>query len=90
MDARLVYPRMGTPPYPLDDPDATLEKLAKYLATASASFAAGKALPGPAVRDNWYDLDFALPGGAKESYVAGTLQLVELALSDLAPLWKEP
>ena len=90
VDARLVYPRMGTPPYPLDDPDATLEKLAKYLATASASFAAGKALPGPAVRDNWYDLDFALPGGAKESYVAGTLQLVELALSDLAPLWKEP
>ena len=90
VDARLVFPRMGTPPYPLDDPDATLEKLAKYLATASASFAAGKALPGPAVRDNWYDLDFALPGGAKESYVAGTLQLVELALSDLAPLWKEP
>ena len=90
VDARLVFPRTGTPPYPLDDPDATLEKLARYLAAASASFAAGKALPGPAVRDNWYDLDFALPGGAKESYVAGTLQLVELALSDLAPLWKEP
>ena len=90
VDTRLLFPRTGNPPYPLDDPDATLEKLAKYLVTASASFAAGKALPGPAVRENWYGLDFALPGGAKESYVAGKLQLVELALSDLAPLWKEP
>ena len=90
VDTRLVYPRKGNSPYPLDDPDATLEKLAKYLAFASASFAAGKALPGPAVREPWYGLDFALPGGAKESYVAGKLQLVETALSDIAPLWDEP
>ncbi len=90
VDTRLVFPRTGTPPHPLDDPDATLEKLAKYLASAAASFAAGKALPGPAVRENWYGLDFALPGGAKESYVAGKLQLVETELSGIAPLWKEP
>ena len=46
----------------------------------SASFAEGKALPGPAADERWYDLAFALPGGAKESYLEVKLPLAEEAL----------
>jgi len=90
VETRLLFPRTGNPPYPLKDPDATLETLAKYLAAASDSFAAGKTFPGPAVRESWYALDFAMPGGAKESYVETKLQMVELELSAIAPLWRAP
>ena len=76
--------------YPLDDPEETLERLTRYLVTASASFAEGKALSGPAADENWYDLAFALPGGAKESYLATKLPLAAEALAGSAPLWEEP
>ena len=90
VEARLLYPRIGDQPQPLDDPEGKLEKLAGFLSAASASFAEGKSLPGPAVNESWYDLAFALPGGAKESYLVTKLPLAAEALAAIAPLWEEP
>ena len=90
VDARLLYPRKGDSALLLDDPEGTLERLIRYLAAASASFTEGKALSGPAADERWYDLAFALPGGAKESYLATKLPLAAKALAEIAPLWEEP
>ena len=90
VEARLLYPRKGDSALLLDDPEGTLERLTRYLAAASASFVEGKALSGPAADENWYDLAFALPGAAKESYLATKLPLAAKALAEIAPLWEEP
>ncbi len=90
VETRLLFPRAKQKLHPLDDPDATLEIVAEYLAKASASFAEGNAFPGPAIDEDWYDLNFALPGGARESYIRKKLQRVEIALSEIAPLWRQP
>ena len=90
VEARLLYPRRGNSPQHLDDPEGTLERLAEFLAAASASFAEGKALPGPAAEESWYDLALALPGGAKESYLATKLPFAAEALAAIAPVWEEP
>lgn len=90
VEAQLLYPRKDGNGLPLENPEATLEKLTSYLAAAAASFIDGKALPGPAADEPWYDLAFALPGGAKESYLAALLPLVLQELGALAPLWGEP
>ena len=66
VEAQLLYPRRDGQGLPLENPEATLAKLTAYLIAASASFRAGNALPGPAADEDWYDLAFALPGGAKE------------------------
>lgn len=89
VEARLLYPRKDGRSLPLDQPEATLEKLTGYLSAASAYFVAGKALPGPAARETWYDLAFALPGGATESYLETMTPLVERELALIVPLWAE-
>jgi len=61
-----------------------------FLAAAYSAFAAGKALPGPGAAEEFNDFAFALPGGAKESYLDLVQPLVAAELSDLAPLWEEP
>ena len=90
VEASLIYPRQGSRPLVLADPEGTLKKLAKYLAAASDSFAEGRTLSGPAAEERWYDLAFALPGGAKESYLATKLPLSAQALATIAPVWEEP
>lgn len=90
VEAQLLYPRRDGRGLPLDDPDGTLDRLTAYLIAASTSFAAGAALPGPATQEAWYDLAFALPGGAKESYLTGKLPLVATVLAAIEPLWGEP
>ena len=90
VEARLLYPRKGGQALALDDPEGILERLTRYLAAASTSFAKGKALPGPSAEESWYDLAFALPGGAKESYLETKLPLAAEALAAIAPLWEEP
>ena len=90
VETRLLYPRGGGRLYPMEDPAATLEMLTGYLSAASVSFVQGKALPGPAAAETWYDLAFALPGGARESYLDARRPLVERELADLAALWQEP
>ena len=90
VDARLLYPRKKDALLNLEAPDATLAKLTAYLSAAYAAFAAGKALPGPGTAEDFNDLAFALPGGAKESYLELMQPLVATELSDVAPLWEEP
>jgi hypothetical protein len=89
VEAQLLYPRQGGNPLKLADPVATLEKLSAFLKAAQASFKAGLSLPGPAAQETWYDLAFALPGGAKESYLDNKMPLVAQSLSAIAPLWDE-
>ena len=90
VEARLLYPHKSDSVLLLDDPEGTLERLAGYLTAASASFAEGKAVPGPAADENWHDLAFALPGGAKESYLAAKLPFAAAVLAEIAPVWEEP
>jgi hypothetical protein len=90
VEAQLLYPRKSSQGLLLDSPEATLAKLTAYLTAATASFAAGNAIPGPAADEEWYDLAFALPGGAKEMYLATIRPLVAQALGAIAPLWDEP
>ena len=87
VEAQLLYPRKDSKGLPLENPEATLEKLTGYLAAAAVCFAGGQALPGPATDESWYDLAFALPGGAKESYLAAKMPLVREALGSFASLW---
>lgn len=89
VEARLLYPRSDGRSLPLEQPEATLEKLTGYLLAASAYFVAGKALPGPAADESWYDLAFALPGGATESYLQTMTPLVARELALVVPLWAE-
>ena len=90
VEARLLYPRRGNQVLTLDDPEETLRRLGQYLVVASESFMGGRTLPGPAAEERWYDLAFALPGGAKESYLATKRPLATDALAAIAPLWGEP
>jgi hypothetical protein len=89
VEAQLLYPRRDGQGLPLENPEATLAKLTGYLSAASTSFVAGNTLPGPAADEGWYDLAFALPGGAKESYLATIKPLVAETLGAIAPLWNE-
>ncbi len=90
VDARLLYPGKKSALLSLASPNATLAKLTAFLAAAYSAFADGKALPGPGAAEEFNDFAFALPGGAKESYLDLIRPLVAAELSDLAPLWEEP
>lgn len=89
VEARLLYPRKSGAPLNLASPDETLAKLTTFLTAAYSAFAAGKALPGPGAADESNDFAFALPGGAKESYLELIQPLVAAELADVAPLWDE-
>jgi hypothetical protein len=90
VEARLLYPRKNGAPLNLASPDETLAKLTTFLTAAYSAFAAGKALPGPGAAEEFNDFAFALPGGAKESYLELIRPLVAAELADVAPLWDEP
>jgi hypothetical protein len=90
VDAQLLYPRREGLALSLEQPSAILDRLTGYLAAASVSFAAGQALSGPAAEETYYDLAFALPGGATETYLDGKRPLVASVLAAIAPIWDEP
>ena len=90
VEAMLLFPRRDGRGLQLVNPDATLDRLTGYLNAATTSFSGGAALPGPAAAEKWYDLGFALPGGAKESYLTAKLPLTAKSLAAVAPLWGEP
>jgi hypothetical protein len=90
VEAELLYPRKDGQGLPLENPEAALAKLTGYLTAASALFAAGNTIPGPAADEDWYDLAFALPGGAQETYLATMRPLAAQELDAIAPLWDEP
>lgn len=89
VEARLLYPRNSDQALALDNTEETLARLAEYLNAATVLFVGGKALSGPSADERWYDLSFALPGGAKESYLGRKRPLADTALAPLSNLWEE-
>ena len=90
VEARLVYPRGGDQAMVLEDTQETLKELAAFLQAANTHFVKGKTLSGPAAEDRWYDLSFALPAGAKESYLKTKRSSAGRVLAPLPILWEAP
>ena len=88
VEARLVYPRGGGEAMVLDDTHEKLRELAAFLKAAATHFVEGKTLSGPAAEARWYDLSFALPAGAKESYLTTKQPSTGRALAPLPILWE--
>ena len=69
IQARLLFPRAeGEGLYALADSKAVLANLAGFVTAAHRYIEAGNVLPGAGAQDDFNDLAFALPGGAKENY----------------------
>jgi PD-(D/E)XK nuclease superfamily len=89
IQTRLLFPRAeGDGLYALADPAAVLESLAGFVNAAQRYAASGNVLPGAGAQDDYNDLAFALPGGAKESYFELKSSLIAERLADLSPLWE--
>ncbi len=88
VEAALDYVRECTM-RPLPDPPATLTTLAAHLSSAHASFAAGRALPGPDAAGDYDDLCFALPANARNGYCRRKAAAVQTALGPAAAVWEE-
>jgi hypothetical protein len=89
VEARLLYPAgEDAALYPLPDPGQVLERLAEIVGAAHRHAIAGNLLPGVGAEDDFNDLAFALPGGAKEAYIELKSGLVRERLAGLAPLWE--
>jgi hypothetical protein len=65
-----------------------LATLAGFVTAAHRYVGSGTLLPGAGAEDEYNDLAFALPGGAKESYFELKSSLVRERLADLSPLWE--
>jgi hypothetical protein len=88
VQARLLFPRAEEEGlYPLADPAAVLTSLAGFIIAAQRFAIAGNMLPGAGAQDDYNDLAFALPGGAKESYFELKSSLIAEHLAELSPLW---
>jgi hypothetical protein len=91
VEARLLYPKGGRDGlHVLSNRQEVLEELARFIGAAQRHALAGEMLPGAGAQDAFNDLDFALPGGAKEAYFELKGQLVARCLNSLAPLWEMP
>jgi PD-(D/E)XK nuclease superfamily len=89
VQTRLLFPRgEGDGLYALADPEAVLASLAGFVNAAQRYAASGNVLPGAGAQDDYNDLSFALPGGAKESYFEIKSGLIAERLGDLSPLWE--
>jgi hypothetical protein len=89
VQTRLLFPRAkGDGLYALADPEAVLASLAGFVNAAQRYAQAGNVLPGAGAQDDYNDLAFALPGGAKESYFEIKSSLIAERLADLSPLWE--
>jgi hypothetical protein len=87
VSASLLYPRADLD-LPLDNPDAAMADITKYLQAAGKNFAAGAAIPGPDTAGNYDDLAFALPANAGAGYCTRKWPAVLARLADVAPLWE--
>jgi hypothetical protein len=89
VETRLLFPRAEEDGlYALADPAAVLASLAGFVIAAQGYATAGNVLPGAGAEDDFNDLAFALPGGAKESYFELKSGLIAERLADLSPLWE--
>ena len=89
IQTRLLFPKAGEDGlYALADPATVLASLAGFVTAAERHAKAGSVLPGAGAEDDYNDLAFALPGGAKESYFELKSSLIAERLGDLSPLWE--
>jgi hypothetical protein len=89
IQTRLLFPRAEKERlYELADPAAVLTNLAGFVNAAQRYATAGNVLPGAGAQDDYHDLAFALPGGAKERYFELKSSLISDRLADLSPLWE--
>lgn len=89
VDARLLYPRAGEDGlFAMDDPREAFAKICDFVRSAIRHTEEGEMLPGAGAADGLNDLDFALPGGAKESYFDLKAPLIAKRLSGLSALWE--
>jgi hypothetical protein len=89
VETRLLYPRSEDGDlYTLDNAGNVLTDLTAFVIAARSYAERGLLLPGAGAEDDFNDLDFALPGGAKERYFEIKRGLVALRLADLSPLWE--
>ena len=89
IQTRLLFPRAEKDGlYELTDPAAVLASLAGFVNAAQRYATAGSVLPGAGAQNDYNDLAFALPGGAKESYFELKSSLISDRLADLSALWE--
>jgi len=89
VETRLLYAKAQDGGlFPLADPEAVLAQLTHFVTEARKAVAAGNALPGIGAADKYNDLGFALPGGAKESYIEAKEGPVTGRLGELPNLWE--
>jgi len=85
--ASLLYPREQID-LKLDDPDATLGEISRYLLSARANLGAGNSLMGPDAGGDYDDLAFALPANATNAYCKRKLTAVNERLGDAVLVWE--
>jgi len=87
ISASLLFPRDGLD-LQLEDPDATLSELTRYLQAARINLQAGNALLGPDTGGNYDDLAFALPANASAAYCKRKTPNTTVILGDAALVWE--
>jgi hypothetical protein len=87
ISASLLYPREPAD-LQLDDPEAVLTEITRYLRAARTSLAGGAALPGPDTGGDFDDLAFALPANASATYCKRKLPAVTARLGEVAQVWE--
>ena len=89
LEAGLAYLRDGADWYPVSDPKACLDLLARRLGLMREMAAKGYLLPGPNAGSDFDEYSFALPGDAKVRYIREKAPAVRAALGEAALVWDD-
>jgi len=73
---------------PLDDSEAALSDLRKYLSAARINLVQGRAAPGISAGDDFDDLAFALPANAAGSYCQRKWPAIVALLGEATKVWE--
>lgn len=87
ISASLLFPRDNID-LQLEDPEATLTEVTRYLQAARINLQAGNALPGPDTGGNYDDLAFALPANASATYCKRKMPIATDIFGDAAKVWE--
>jgi len=87
ISASLLFPREEVD-LQLENHEAVLTDLTRYLRMARSSFASGAALPGPDTGGDYDDLAFALPASANVTYCKRKMPAASERLGEVAQVWE--
>lgn len=87
ISASLLYPR-ELADLQLNNPEATLQDITRYLGLARVSLASGAALPGPDTGGDYDDLAFALPANASATYCKRKQMSAMARLGEVVQVWE--